>query len=312
MDARMSPSHFGALIGSSPAMRQLFEQLERIAATSSTVLIEGETGSGKELVARELVLHGDRRARPLVMFECDGARSAELELELFGEQRGAFTGAVGRPGALAHADGGTLVFDEIAALPSTAQARLLRVIETRSLHRVGASGAWPIDVRIIAITRENLAARCQRGLFRRDLYFCLRALRVRVPPLRERLDDLPLLVERFTADEGGSSLLARDEAFSAWLRRRYWKGNVRELRNVLMRVRVLGLHAVLTEPEDPPPASAVEHHQDRSEHDYVLRLLRESEGNVSQAACLAHQTSSWLRRRIRHHGIDLAGLRSAV
>jgi DNA-binding NtrC family response regulator len=255
-EGELRAERLGALVGRAPVTRQLFAQLRRIADINSTVLIEGETGTGKRLVAREIIRHGSRGMRPRVTLECDGGPASELELRLFGYERGITSAPVGSPGALARAEHGTLVLDEIAALPLTAQARLVRTIETGMVQRIGGSYARRVDVRIVAITCEDLARRCERGLFRRDLYFCLRAFRVRVPPLSERLADLPLLVEALATDEGCPPELYRDAAFVEWLHRRRWSGNVRELRNVLQRVRVLGVQAVMNGIDEPPPSSS--------------------------------------------------------
>jgi two-component system, NtrC family, response regulator GlrR len=314
---------FGDLVGRAPATRRLFHQLKRVALTDRAVLIEGETGTGKGLIAEQLIRCSDRAHRPLVWVECDGASAAELDLELFGHERGAY--ATSRPpgaGALADAEGGVVVLDEVAALPLTAQARLLRAIETGSVQRIGGHSARPVDVRIVALTREDLGALCETGQFRRDLYFCLRALRVRVPPLRERLEDLPLLVSALAPEVGCAPERHRSPALAAWLGRRRWPGNVRELRNMLQRVGLIGVDAVVSEPEDPPlPAAPVlarsgnaffDARQElvtRFEHEYVVQLLRVHGGNVTQAARTAHQTPSWFWRRIRRFGIDVDQLR---
>jgi DNA-binding NtrC family response regulator len=199
----------------------------------------------------------------------------------------------------------------------------LRAIESGAVQRIGGNAAQPVDVRIIAMTREDLAARCEAGLFRRDLYFCLRALRVRVPPLRERLEDLSLLVKALAPEVGCAPERYRSPALAAWLMGRRWPGNVRELRNMLQRVGLIGLDEVISEPEDPPAASAGstlpraghaffdarQELVERFEHEYVLRLLRVHGGNVTQAAKSAHQTPSWFWRRIRRFGIDVDQLR---
>jgi two-component system response regulator GlrR len=315
--------HFGALVGRSPATHRLFSQLRRVAATDRTVLIEGETGTGKGLVAQALIAKSERAQRPLLWIECDGASANELDLELFGHEGGAYvTARAPGPGALAAAAGGVVVLDEVAALPMTAQARLLRAIESGAVQRIGGNSAQPLDVRIVAMTREDLAARCEQGLFRRDLYFCLRALRVRVPPLRERLEDLSLLVAALAPEVGCAPERYRSPALAAWLMGRRWPGNVRELRNMLQRVGLIGLDEVISEPEDPPAASgpslprtsnaffdARQELVERFEHEYVLRLLRVHAGNVTQAAKAAHQTPSWFWRRIRRFGIDVDQLR---
>jgi DNA-binding NtrC family response regulator len=292
-EGREELARFGEIAGRAPATRQLIEQLTRIAATPSTVLIEGETGVGKSLVAQELHRHS-RPDGPLISIECD--RDGEL---------------------LDHATGGTLVCDEIAALPLSAQARLLRALEAGS-SRTGR----PTDMRLLAITREDLGQLCERGLFRSDLYFCLRALRVRVPPLRERLADLPELLEAHGPAVGCPPERYRAPELVAWLQKRRWPGNVRELRNVLARLALLGLDAVLDEREDPPPSPVVTERRGRAfidarqelmarlEYEYVLALLCAHNGNLSQAARVAGQTRKWLRCRVRRYGIDVDRLRA--
>jgi DNA-binding NtrC family response regulator len=241
---------FGALVGCAQTTRLLFEQLARIAATNSPVLIEGEPGTGKRLVAQEIVHHGTRAERPFILVDCDDAPK-RVERLLFGDDRS----PADLPGgsALSRAQGGTLLLREVGALPLTAQARLVRLIETGMLPRLGARRPVRADVRIIATTREDLAHRCDLRRFRSDLYFCLRPLRLRVPPLRHRFQDLPHLVEDLANDEGCPRGLHLDEAFIAWLRSRAWRGNVRELRNVLERVRALGAVAVMSESDDSSP-----------------------------------------------------------
>jgi DNA-binding NtrC family response regulator len=239
---------FGSLIGCAPATRRLIEQLSRIAATNSTVLIEGEAGTGKLLAAQEIVRHGERARRPFVVLDCEDAPAA-VERLLFGDDRS----VADLPGgsALARANGGTLLLKDVGGLPLTVQARLVRLIETGSLPRLGTRRPVTVDVRIIATTRDDLSHRCAQRRFRSDLYFCLRPLRVRVPPLRERFADLPHLVQALASDAGYPRALHLDEEFIEWLRRRVWHGNLRELRNVLERVRALGVDAVMLELEHP-------------------------------------------------------------
>jgi DNA-binding NtrC family response regulator len=305
---------FGALVGCAPATQRLFEQLARIAATNSAVLVEGETGTGKRMVAQEIVRHSGRAAQPVVTLNCDDV-PAEVELALFGHDRGVCNLPDESGGAVAAARGGTLVLEDVGALPLTAQARLVRLIETGCVQRIGGIKPRRLDVRIVAIAREDLAKRCERRLFRSDLYFCLRALRVRVPPLRERFEDLPLLVEALAGEEGCPSNLHLDEDFVEWLRCRAWTGNMRELRNVLERVRALGVATVMSQPDESPPSNvtalfAAGEHMARAEHAWVVQLLRRHHGNVAQAASTARRSSSWLRRRIRQHKIDLSEFRA--
>jgi DNA-binding NtrC family response regulator len=243
--------HFGALFGTSIAMRTTFALLERAAATDSTVLLEGETGTGKELAAASIHARGGRGDRPLVVIDCAAIPSALLEAELFGHEKGAFTGAVARRlGAFEEAGGGTVFLDEIGELPLELQPKLLRVLEQRQVRRLGSHQTRPVDVRIIAATHRDLRIEVNEGRFRSDLYYRLAVLRVRMPALRERPDDIPVLVERMLAGLGASdqqrrALLA--PGFLAGLVRGAWPGNVRELRNAVERSLVFA-----------PPAMAIE------------------------------------------------------
>lgn len=239
---------FGALVGCAPATRRLFEQLTRIAATDSPVLIEGEPGTGKLLVAEEIARHGRRADRPFVVLDCDDT-PAHVDRVLFGDDRLAADLPVAS--ALARADRGTLVLKNVGALPLTAQARLTRLIETGCVPRLAARRPVRVDVRLIATTSDDLLRRCEQRRFRRDLYFCLRPLRVQVPALRRRMEDLPHLVEALAADTGCPPRLYLDEDFIAWLRGRLWRGNLRELRSVLERLRALGVDTVVRELDEP-------------------------------------------------------------
>jgi two-component system response regulator GlrR len=308
---------FGALFGQTPVMRRLFDQLGQIAPAESTVLIEGETGTGKDLVAGEIHRHSRRHNGPFVVVDCGGLPESLIEAELFGHERGAFTGAVGaRAGAFEEADGGTLFLDEIAELSPAVQSKLLRALEARTVKRIGSNDWRKVDVRVLAATHQDLARRCNQRLFREDLYFRLAVLKVRVPPLRERLDDLPLLLHAMLEDEGGAGRLALDERLLATLRARHWAGNVRELRNVVQRALVLGARAFSEEqPEGQAvapeayklaKARAVEDFERR----YLTALLERCGGNVAQAARDADVDPAWIFRLVKRYGIDVAALRA--
>jgi DNA-binding NtrC family response regulator len=233
---------FGRLIGQSAAMRSVFGVLERAAPTESTLLLEGETGTGKTEAAESIHRASPRAGRPFVVVDCAAIPDNLLESELFGHERGAFTGAVARrQGAFEEADGGTLFLDEIGELPALLQPKLLRVLETRAIRRVGGTGTQKVDVRIIAATNRDLRAEVNAGRFRADLYFRLAVVRVALPPLRARTEDLPLIAEamlrRLGADATDLKLLARPD-FHQRLLGSAWPGNVRELRNYLERCLV--------------------------------------------------------------------------
>ena len=230
---------FGELIGRSVAMREIFAILERVAPTDVTVLVEGESGTGKELVARSLHQASARARGPYVAFDC-GSIPAELaESELFGHKKGAFSGATGdRAGAFQQADGGTIFLDELGELPLELQPKLLRVLETGEVRPVGEDVPRRVDVRVVAASNRDLEAETRRGRFRSDLLYRLAVVRVRIPPLRQRPDDVPDLVAHLLAgklpagDAPGGDGLARLVAYG-------WPGNVRELRNVLQRAVAL-------------------------------------------------------------------------
>jgi transcriptional regulator with GAF, ATPase, and Fis domain len=228
---------FERLLGRSHAMKKLFARLDRAARTDATVLVLGETGTGKELVAESIHRASARRDRPFVVVDCGALHASLLESELFGHVRGAFTGASSdRLGAFEAAQGGTLFLDEIGEVPLELQPKLLRALEARTVRRLGETRVRTVDVRIVAATHRDLARSVAEGSFREDLYFRLAVLTVRVPPLRERLDDLPLLMESF---EAGPDLLSREHL--AELRTRRFPGNVRELRNYVERATAFGI-----------------------------------------------------------------------
>ncbi|MFO0627227.1 MAG: sigma 54-interacting transcriptional regulator [Polyangiales bacterium] len=250
---------FGPLWGRSVIMRELFARLARVAAMESTVLIQGETGTGKELVARAVHNSSRRREKPLVVVDCGALAENLLEAELFGHARGAFTGASHeRAGAIESAAGGTVFLDEIGEMPLSMQPKLLRALESRQVRRVGESRYRDVDVRFIAATHRDLAKMVNDGTFREDLFFRLSVLPVTVPPLRERLDDIPLLVQRMMPE--GAAHAVSPELLRE-LSSRAWSGNVRELRNFVERAVALGAREALTladrqRPSSPQPASA--------------------------------------------------------
>ncbi len=235
------PIRFG-MVGDSPPMQKVFALLERLVPVSVSVLIEGETGTGKELVARALHEHGPRKAASFLAENCAAVPANLLESELFGHVKGAFTGAVGsRDGHFVAAHGGTLFLDEIGDMPLDMQAKLLRVLESGEVRPVGSNQARTVDVRVIAATNRDLAAMCKERTFREDLYFRLNVVRVDLPPLRERSGYLPHLV-RYFAEIIGRELErsvvftpSAVEALGTW----HWPGNVRELENELRRAAAL-------------------------------------------------------------------------
>ena len=235
------PMRFG-MVGASPPMQEVFSLLERLAPTPVTVLIEGETGTGKELVARALHEHSPRKKAPFLAENCAAVPANLLETELFGHVKGAFTGAVeSRIGHFVAADGGTLFLDEIGDMPLEMQAKLLRVLESGEVRPVGSNETKFVDVRVVAATNRDLEAMCKERTFREDLYFRLNVVRIELPPLRERMEDLSYLVryiaETIGKELGRSVVLASSalDALAAW----HWPGNVRELENELRRAAAM-------------------------------------------------------------------------
>jgi DNA-binding NtrC family response regulator len=316
---------FGPLVGPSRAMRELFARLQRMARSEASVLIEGETGTGKELVARVLHDRGPRARRPFVTIDCGSLPPSLLEAELFGHARGAFTDArTARPGAIESADGGTVFLDEIGELPLGMQPRLLRLLEGRTVKRLGENHHRPIDVRFVFATHRSLEHLVRSQAFREDLYFRLAVLRVRVPPLRERGQDIPALAHRLIP-AGAAHLLT--PALLAELCTRPWSGNVRELRNELERLAVLGPMSIPAglEPRDEEPLQCepgterpdglpetwaslpYRTFRQRALHSleraYLSQLLARHGRRISAAALEAQIDRTHLHRLIRRHGM---------
>jgi transcriptional regulator with GAF, ATPase, and Fis domain len=231
-----------AIVGQSPAMRRVIEQIQQVAATDSTVLLLGETGTGKELLATQIHEWSARRGRPMVRVNCGAIPTTLIESELFGREKGAFTGALARQiGRFELADHSTLFLDEIGDLPADVQIKLLRVIEERQLERLGSPRSIRVDTRIIAATHRNLEQRIADGSFREDLYYRLNVFPIEVPPLRDRGDDVTLLVWRFVTEFSkafGKRIDSIDEESLMGLRQYSWPGNVRELRNIVERAMI--------------------------------------------------------------------------
>jgi two-component system response regulator GlrR len=308
-------SAFGRLIGESAAMRELFSQLEKVAASDATVLIEGETGTGKEGTAEAIHDAGARAGQPFVVVDCSAIPANLLESGLFGHEVGAFTGAVERRlGAFELASGGTVFLDEIGELPAELQPKLLRALESREIRRVGSHTPVRCDLRIIAATNRDLRAEVNRGAFRADLYYRLAVVRLALPPLRDRTSDIPLLVthllERIGASSSTLAELTTPEYLTALAAAR-WPGNVRELRNHLEQCAVFGERRLPHSPIDPivPTDATVSYDVARRqaldvfERDYVTQLLARAEGNVAAAARAADVNRAYLHRLLRRHGL---------
>ncbi|MBN1334642.1 MAG: sigma 54-dependent Fis family transcriptional regulator [Deltaproteobacteria bacterium] len=323
-------SRFEDMVGRSEAMRTLFGLLERVARTDLTVLVTGETGTGKELVSRALHHRSRRASGPFVVFDCGAVSNSLVESELFGHERGAFTGAVaGRRGVFELADRGTLFLDEIGDLPLVLQPKLLRALEQREVRRVGGSRILPVDVRVVAATHRDLKAEVAAGRFREDLYYRLAVVELGLPALRDRLEDLGLLADhilnRASPNPGvtrvAPEVLALFEAYR-------WPGNVRELRNVLERalpftsgpiLTLAGLPEALraasgaTGPDtapagvrlaDRPFKDAKEQMIEAFERQYLVDLLARHRGNVSRAARAAAMDRKSIARLMKKHHIE--------
>jgi two-component system, NtrC family, response regulator GlrR len=308
-------SELGSLYGESVAMRAVFSLIEKAAPTDATVLLEGETGTGKEGAAEAIHQLSARREKPLVVVDCAAIPAGLLESELFGHDKGAFTGAIARrTGAFAEADGGTVFLDEIGELPLELQPKLLRFLERREIRRVGTNHMERVDVRVIAATHRDLRSAVNRHAFRADLYFRLSVVRVTLPPLRERLDDVPLLarqlLRRMRAGGAGVENLLRPEFLRA-LQLHSWPGNVRELRNYLERCLVFEQQMPIGDGDAPEPASFSQARQraiDAFERQYLLQLIAAHGGKVTQAAQEAGVGRAHLYRLLHKHGLTPRGV----
>ena len=260
---RASHDRFGPLLGESGKMRELFAMLSRVAPTDLSVLIEGETGTGKELVAHSIHVASARASGPFVVFDCSAVSPNLIESDLFGHERGAFTGATGaRPGAMAEANGGTLFLDELGELPLDLQQKLLRALQSGEFRRVGGTRVEKSNVRVIAATHRNLREEIAAGRFREDLYYRLEGVAVHVPPLRERLSDLPQLVLHFMKQsDPTASCASLPSGTLDMFRAHRWPGNVRELRNAVRRMQILPELGFMPEmmPEGALPLEAATH-----------------------------------------------------
>jgi DNA-binding NtrC family response regulator len=292
--------HFHQLIGKSPSMQNIYDLIERISDSSSNVFITGESGTGKELVAKAIHYNGVRKAGPFVAINCAAIPDALLESELFGYKRGAFTDAKSdKIGIIFEANEGTLFLDEITEMPLTLQAKLLRVIEGREVRPLGDTHSYPIDVRIISTSNREIGSSIQQGQFREDLYYRLKVIDIEMPPLRERKEDIPMLVQHFIqkfTQELKKSVSGVSEEALRFLVNYSWLGNVRELENIIQRAITLSRHEVIV--PDDLPASLIQRRDetlfekameenltlDQLEKEYIKRVLIETGGNKSKAA----------------------------
>jgi Nif-specific regulatory protein len=325
--------NFGAIVGDSPALRDVLARVEQVAQTASTVLLRGETGTGKEMVARAIHINSPRESQPFVRVNCAALAPGVLESELFGHEKGAFTGAVARRlGRFEMADGGTLFLDEVGDLPADVQVKLLRVLQERELERVGGAETIKVDVRVISATHRDLEKLIADGTFREDLYYRLNVFPIVLPPLRDRPTDLPLLAEHFVqkyVPNAGKQVRGLDAGAIAALTAYPWPGNVRELENVIERALILARGAEITAADleftrRPAAGSATAaagngagtaartadgarplserlHEQERTA---IVGAIDTAQGNIAHAARALGINRSTLYYRMRKHGLE--------
>jgi len=308
------------IVGRSPAMQQIFATIMRVAPTRATVLLAGESGVGKDLIARAIHFHSPRKDRPFVKINCTALPENLMESELFGYEKGAFTGATtSKPGKFEQADSGTVMLDEIGDVPANIQVKLLRVLQEREFERLGSNKTLHIDVRVIAATNRDLRAALEEGTFREDLYYRLNVVPLEIPPLRERKEDIPYLARHFVeklAPELGNQVTGITNAAIDKLMQYSWPGNVRELENVIERSMVMASgdqldgndirldmnlrprqsNGDLTLPEGMS--------LDAYEQELIRDALKRANGNKSQAARLLGLTRNALRYRLTQMGIE--------
>jgi formate hydrogenlyase transcriptional activator len=278
---------FAGIVGHSSGLRNVLQLVRKVAATNATVLLLGETGTGKELIARAIHESSPRRKHPCVAFNCAAVPNSLFESEFFGHERGAFTGAhIQRAGRIELADRGTLFLDEVSELPLELQPKLLRLLQERTYERVGSSRTRNVDIRLVAATNQNLEAMVNEGQFRSDLYYRLNVFPIRVPPLRERREDIPLLVRHFMkkcARQMGKRIDTVAEATMQRLMSWHWPGNIRELQNVVERCAIMAEDTILrletdALPAETQPAPRASNSARKAE---IEAMLRETNGRVA-------------------------------
>jgi DNA-binding NtrC family response regulator len=321
---------FGSLLGASVHMRRVFHLAETYAPTDATVLIEGETGTGKEVLAEEIHKHSRRGHKPFVVIDCASLAKELVESELFGHTKGSFTGAtIDRAGAFEFANGGTVFLDEIGDLAPELQPKLLRVLEKREVRRVGSNQMTPVDVRFLCATNHELQNEVNAGRFREDLYYRLSVVHIEMPPLRKRKEDIPIMVRKFLREFGGDKAAENVKDFDPAIRRleqHDWPGNVRELRNLVELACCSGQHSVelstffhlgrnttdsrTAEQPAPPSFSAEEPFKvakgrliNGFEQQYIQTVLARHNGNISHASAEAGIERAYLQRLIKKYRI---------
>jgi two-component system response regulator PilR (NtrC family) len=311
---------FEHIIGQSPAMQKVFETIKRVATTDGTVIVNGKSGTGKELVARAIHFNSKRGGRPFVAVNCGAIVENLFESELFGHKRGSFTGAsMDREGYFRAADGGSLFLDEVSEIPLHLQVKLLRAIEMKEVVPVGASLPIPVDVRIIASTNKNLAKEVEAGRYREDLFYRLNVVEMHLPALAERVDDIPLLVQNFVAKfsrEMGKDVRGVDNEVMKALMAHQWKGEVRELENVIERAVIFADASLITKAELPglfeqrqdtiysfDARRSMKEAVDEFERQYITHVLRQNQYNKELTAKALKISLSSLYRKIEELNI---------
>ncbi len=321
--------NFSNIISRNERMAEVFKLVRQVAETDVTVLVLGETGTGKELVARAIHFNSLRRQMPLVVVNCSAIPDSLLESELFGHEKGSFTGANRqRIGKFEEANGGTLFLDEIAELPLTVQTKLLRILQEKQFERVGGNASIAVDVRIIAATNRPLERMVAEGTFREDLFYRLNVFPILLPPLRERIDDLPLLAEYFLKKYqtlGRQTVTALSQSVIHEMMNYEWKGNIREMENLIKRAIIKAEGDTITSlelpgspgdkgisvPHEPPPVPSMpfKKYLDNVVHDaerkYLHRMLTECRGNLNQVAKMMDVDRKTVYRKIEEYQIDV-------
>ena len=309
---------FSSIIGTSPAMKRLFETLSMAAPTEATVLLLGESGTGKELVANAIHQNSPRKDKPYVKVNCAALPETLLESELFGHEKGAFTGAIDKKkGRFERANGGTLFLDEIGEMSPPTQTKILRVLQEREFEAVGGIKTIKVDVRIIAATNKDLAEEVKKGRVREDLYYRLNVVPITIPPLRERTEDIPLLAEHFLRIYSEKNK-RKIKGFGAGVMDVFigysWPGNVRELENIVERIVIMSRVDTITLDELPPGIAEPQGEGDRTPHptslreverETILKTLHQTGGNRTQAAQILGITRKTLQNKIKEYGIDI-------
>jgi len=312
---------FDNIIGRSPAMQEIFSTIERVGPTRATVLLTGESGVGKDLIARAIHFHSPRKDRPLVKINCTAIPENLMESELFGYEKGAFTGAqTTKPGKFEQADTGTVFLDEIGDVPAAIQVKLLRVLQEREFERLGSNTTRHIDIRLVAATNQDLRAALEQGTFREDLFYRLNVVPMNIPPLRERKQDIPFLANHFMKKLGPETGARADTLTDAAIEKLigyHWPGNVRELENVIERSLVMAAGPELGADDIKLENAPTRRGQgdapnflpdgltlDQYEQEIIREALKRADGNKSQAARLLGLTRNALRYRLTQMGLE--------